>query len=81
MTNVDDLFQQLVDIGQHPKEKSDTVTVLEKFGHFLDDEIENLYWQHKENGASKKEATEMIAETLDIKNILKRLLINLKQMG
>lgn len=72
MTNVDDLFQQLVEIGQHPKEKSDTVTVLEKVGHFLDDEIENLYIKHKQSGASKKEATEMIADTIDIKRILER---------
>jgi amidophosphoribosyltransferase len=42
MTNVDELFQQLVEIGQHPKEKADTVTVLEKIGHFLDEENDRL---------------------------------------
>ncbi|MEY3199604.1 MAG: hypothetical protein RJA13_1562, partial [Bacteroidota bacterium] len=52
LTNVDELFDVLVNIGQHPKEKSDTVTVLEKIGHFLDEENEELYAQLKAQGYS-----------------------------
>ena len=47
MTNVDELFQQLVDIGQHPKEKADTVTILEKIGHFLDEANDKIYYDNK----------------------------------
>ena len=52
MTNVAELFQELVELGQYPKEKSDTVTVLEKIGHFLDDEVERLYNWFKPEGYS-----------------------------
>lgn len=73
MTNVDELFNQLVEIGQHPKEKSDTVTVLEKIGHFLDEENERLYQDLKQQGHSKQEITELISEErIDIKRILQR---------
>src|SRR5699024_5581283 len=53
MTNVPQQFQYLVDLGQHPKEKSDTVTVLEKIGHFLDSEVEKLYDDLKEEEINK----------------------------
>ena len=53
MTNVDELFQQLVDLGQHPKEMSDTVTILEKIGHFLDEENDSIYYKNK-NKLSKR---------------------------
>lgn len=72
MTNVDELFQQLVELGQHPKEKADTVTVLEKIGHFIDVETEKLYKKYKREGYSKIEATPLIAENLNIKKILKQ---------
>jgi len=72
LTNVDELFAQLVDIGQHPKEKSDTVTVLEKIGHFLDDENQRLYRQFKRNGNAKKNISKLIGRDLDIARILKR---------
>jgi amidophosphoribosyltransferase len=73
MTNVDELFDQLVEIGQHPKEKSDTVTVLEKIGHFLDDENERLYSEFKEQGYSKREITDLISDQkIDIQKILTR---------
>lgn len=72
LTNVDTLFQELVDLGQHPKEKADTITVMEKIGHFLDEENDRVYYQLKEKGITKKEATEHIAENLDIESILKR---------
>jgi amidophosphoribosyltransferase len=70
MTNVDELFDQLVELGQHPKEKADTVTVLEKIGHFLDEENDKLYYEYKEKGYSKVESTPLIAENLDIPKIL-----------
>lgn len=70
MTNVDELFQQLVELGQHPKEKSDTVTVLEKIGHFIDEENDRLYYQYKDKGYSKHEATPLIADNMDIQRIL-----------
>src|SRR5690606_27849902 len=71
MTNVDELFDVLVNIGQHPKEKSDTVTVLEKIGHYLDEENERLYKQFKSLGYSQKDISDQIAKNMDIKGILK----------
>jgi amidophosphoribosyltransferase len=72
MTNVDELFSQLVDIGQHPKEKADTVTILEKIGHFLDEQNEKLYRKYKKAGISKRDATERISNDIDIKKILRK---------
>lgn len=72
MTNVTELFNSLVELGQHPKELADTVTVMEKIGHFLDDEVTDLYQECKNNGLSKREASPIIAEKLDIAKILKR---------
>jgi amidophosphoribosyltransferase len=72
MTNVTELFDSLIELGQHPKEMADTVTVMEKIGHFLDDEVTDLYQDCKNNGLSKREASPIIAEKLDIKKILKR---------
>ena len=72
MTNVKELFNSLVELGQHPKEMADTVTVMEKIGHFLDEEVTELYQECKNNGLSKREASAVIAEKLDISKILKR---------
>ncbi|MFY7743370.1 MAG: amidophosphoribosyltransferase [Flavobacterium sp.] len=72
MTNVKELFDNLVELGQHPKELADTVTVMEKIGHFLDDEVTDLYQECKNNGLSKREASPVIAEKLDIAKILKK---------
>lgn len=72
MTNVDELFKQLVDLGQVPREKSDTVTVMENIGHFLDMENDDQYYKFKELGNSKAETTPLIGEHLDVANILKR---------
>ena len=71
MTNANELLEQLINLGQHPKEKTDTVTVMEKIGHFLDDEVERIYHSIKEN-YTKKQASEVIVEQIDIQNILKR---------
>ncbi|MEZ4853063.1 amidophosphoribosyltransferase [Flavobacterium sp.] len=72
MTNVKELFQDLVNLGQHPKEMADTVTVMEKIGHFLDEEVANIYQQCKEEGYSKIEASPIIAERLNVQRILER---------
>ncbi len=70
LTNVDELFNILVSIGQHPKEKSDTVTVMEKIGHFLDVENQDLFDKFKEQGYSRQEISTLIAKNLNIQNIL-----------
>jgi len=72
LTNVDELFDVLVNIGQHPKEKSDTVTVMEKIGHFLDEENDRLVKDYKALGYSKRDITEKISSSLDLEGILKR---------
>ena len=72
LTNVDELFDSLLAIGQHPKEKSDTVTVLEKIGHFLDVENDRLYAKFKAEGFSKPEISTKISEHLDLVSVLQK---------
>ncbi|MFD0792819.1 amidophosphoribosyltransferase [Mucilaginibacter litoreus] len=73
MTNVDELLQQLYDLGQHPKEKADTVTVLEKIGHFLDTENQGLFDQYKREGLDdNREISKLIANDLDVAKILRK---------
>ena len=72
LTNVNELFQNLVYLGQHPKEKADTVTVMEKIGHFLDDAVAKIYKNLRKEGYSKKEASPKIAERLKISKILRK---------
>jgi amidophosphoribosyltransferase len=72
MTNVDELLEQLYELGQHPKEQADTVTVLEKIGHFLDDENQELFDTYKKEGLSNVEITAKISQNLNIANILTR---------
>ncbi|NOQ91651.1 MAG: amidophosphoribosyltransferase [Flavobacteriaceae bacterium] len=72
MTNSNEILQELIEIGQHPKENTDTVTIMEKIGHFLDDEVLDLYYKFKQQGISKKEASPLIAKELNIQKILKR---------
>ncbi|MBE9584401.1 class II glutamine amidotransferase [Mucilaginibacter sp. JRF] len=73
MTNVDELLQQLYDLGQHPKEKADTVTVLEKIGHFLDTENQGLFDQYKREGLDDNvEISKLIANDLDVAKILRK---------
>lgn len=71
LTNVDELFKRLVDIGQHPNNISDTVTILEKIGHFLDLENEEMFQKYKAEGFSKREISAMIARNLDIAKMLR----------
>lgn len=70
LTNVDELFNVLVELGQHPKEVSDTVTLLEKIGHFLDEENERLFAKYKALGYSKNQISTLIAENMDVQRIL-----------
>jgi len=71
MTNVDELFNVLVELGQHPKDKVDTVTVMEKIGHFLDLEVQSLFEKYKDE-FSNKEVSEIIEKELDLLRVLKR---------
>ncbi len=72
LTNVDELFHHLVELGQYPKEISDTVTVLEKIGHFLDDEVQRLHDWYKSDGYTNQEINKFIFENIDIQRILRR---------
>ena len=70
LTNVDELFGLLVNIGQHPKERTDTVTVIEKIGHFLDQENQLLFDHYDKKGHSNKEISGLIADNMDVQRIL-----------
>ncbi|KAA3624632.1 MAG: amidophosphoribosyltransferase [Flavobacterium sp.] len=72
MTNTTELFNNLIKLGMHPKEKADTITVMEKIGHFLDDAVRKLYKKAKSGGMNKMEASPFIAENLNIAKILKK---------
>lgn len=72
LTNTDELFKKLVDLGQHPKAYTDTVTVLEKVGHFLDEENQLLFRQYKNEGHSNRAISPLLEDNLDVRNILER---------
>ena len=72
MTNNDELFENLVKLGQHPKSKVDSVTVMEKIGHFLDDAVHKIYRDLKKEGYNKQEASPLIEKRLKISKILKK---------
>lgn len=72
MTNVDELFNKLIELGQHPRERSDTITVMEKIGHFLDNEVQIIFDRYKDQGYSNQEITHFIANELSISRILRR---------
>lgn len=70
LTNVDELFAHLVELGQHPREKADTITVMEKIGHFLDKENDRLFKKYKETTADNAAISKLIQENLDLPSIL-----------
>ena len=72
MTNTTEQFNNLIKLGMHPKEKADTITVMEKIGHFLDEGVRKLYKKSKKAGLNKMEASPFIAENLKIEKILKK---------
>lgn len=72
LTNVDELFDELVSLGQYPTRKADTVTVLEKIGHFLDDEVQRLHTWFKPDGYSNEEINDLIYDNLDVQRLLRR---------
>src|SRR5688572_12666913 len=72
MTNVEELFQKLVEIGEHPTHKVDTITVLEKIGHFLDEENQTLFDHYKKQTDDNTEISKLIEENLDLQRVLKR---------
>ncbi len=71
LTNVDELFNLLIELGQHPKDYSDTVTILEKIGHFLDEENQRLFDSFKSQGYNNKDISGMIAKQIDVAGILR----------
>ncbi|NND63986.1 MAG: amidophosphoribosyltransferase [Flavobacteriaceae bacterium] len=72
MTNTTELFQNLIKLGMHPKEKADTITVMEKIGHFLDDAVRKQYKKAKAAGLNKEQASPFIIENLDLAKILRK---------
>jgi len=72
MTNSNQILEELIELGQHPKEFTDTVTVMEKIGHFLEDEVAKLYQEAKKEGFNKRQASPYIEEHLSLKKVLKR---------
>ena len=72
MTNVAELFNNLIELGQHPKEYSDTITIMEKIGHYLDDAVRKMYKELKKEGYSKVECSELISDRIDISRVLKK---------
>ena len=72
MTNTNELFENLIKLGMHPKERADTVTVMERIGHFLDDAVAKLYKKAKARGLNKQEASPFIAENLNVAKILRK---------
>lgn len=72
MTNVDEQFDLLIQLGQHPRERSDTITVMEKIGHFLDDEVQHIFDKYKDQGYGNKEITDFITKELSVRRILTR---------
>ncbi len=72
MTNVQEQFDVLITLGQHPRERSDTITVMEKIGHFLDDEVQKIFDKYKDRGYGNKEITDFIVSELSVRRILSR---------
>jgi len=72
MTNTDELFEELIELGQFPKERSDTVTMMEKIGHFLDDEVQQLFDHFKRVGYTNQEISEKIKDDLNVSNVIRR---------
>ena len=72
MTNVAELFNNLIELGQHPKEYSDTITIMEKIGHYLDDAVRKMYKELKKEGHSKMQCSKLISDRLDISRVLKK---------
>ncbi len=72
MTNVDALFNNLIELGQHPRERSDTITVMEKIGHFLDTEVQEIFDRYNQQGYTNREITNFIAQDLNLAKILQR---------
>ena len=72
MTNNQELFDNLVKLGQHPKDKADGITVMEKIGHFLDDAVSKIYRKLKKEGVTKMKASALIEKRLNVSKILKK---------
>jgi len=71
LTNMEVIFNQLLEIGQNPVDFSDTITILENVGHFLDEEVERLYRMHREQGLTKREISPIIEKEIDVAGVLR----------
>ncbi len=76
LTNNDELFETLVELGQHPRSEKDTVMVLEKIGHFLDEENDRLFRKFRKEGLSRPDISEKIGKNLNLLSVLKRAVKN-----
>jgi amidophosphoribosyltransferase len=74
LTNVDELFQVLIELGQHPRDRADTVTMLEKMGHFLDEEVQRNFTRFKLEGHSNQDISKHMSSHVNVETILKRSL-------
>lgn len=72
LTNIDEMMDKLVVLGQHPVKAADTAIVLEKIGHFVDREVETLFRKYKDAGLDNMTITSKIAEEIDIAKILQK---------
>lgn len=71
LTNVDELIDFLVEIGQHPIQKRDTVSVMEKIGHYVDADVQRIFDKYKEQDYDNKTISKFIEKELNIAEILK----------
>ena len=76
MTNTTELFNDLINLGMHPKEKTDTITIMEKIGHFLDDAVRKLYKKAKSKGLTKIQTSQFIVENINLAKILQKSAIH-----
>lgn len=72
MTNVDEMFGQLLKEGQHPRDYADTFVMLESIGHYLDREVQYQYDKIEKNGKNGQEISHLIEDKLDIPFLLNR---------
>ena len=72
LTNVEEIMNMLIDAGQHPKDNKDTITVLENIGYHLDEENDKIYHKYRSENKEKKEISELIANDLDIVDVLRQ---------
>lgn len=71
LTNVENIFDNIVSHGQHPRLNADTFILLEQIGAALDNENQSLYEKFHNDGYRKEKLTELISDNIDISRVLK----------